>query len=912
MINPQTVSSEAVLTLLQGGTLLLTANKRQSAYFRGLYESAQLAAGRAAWDTPRILPWQAWLQNCWEEALLVSTQPLPVVLSQTQENYLWQSIIRESLGDNPLQQFKATVRKAGQAWQLLQQWRLPLTEKAFAASSDNAAFYRWARAFQKRCGQHHWLSQAEISDTLASQAQVLAGQVLASGGAIALLGFDRLTPRQMALLTVLQDHGVSIRYLRLENNHPGRARVLACASAEEEADLLARWARQQLESRPGARIGFVVPDLGERRESLLHSLDKVLSPRGLLAGQTNGQASVHGKTVNVSLGLSLSRYPVVRAALQVLGLSKQQLALSEVGKLLLSPFIHGWREEAAARALLEQRLQEAGEPVISLHGLMYFAGQQGRSHYCPRLLALLQNVQEVLPAMAGRLPAGQWPAVFSRLLVAAGWAAGRSLDSEEYQAAQAWQELLAQLAALEPVAGRLRLNDALSQLRQMADERIFQPQGTPAPIQLLGLLEAEALQFDCLWVCGLHDGAWPPAARPSPFLPLAWQREQQLPGCSEQAVLDQSRQMTDGWLCSADDIVFSYPCRDGEAELGRSPLLADIESAGIDSIDRWRGESSRDVIHRHAQLESLTQDPAPPLRPGTEATAGGSYLFTLQAACPFRAFAEGRLGARATRQAEIGLNAMQRGSLLHLVMESVWQQLGDQQRLLAMSAADLNKLIADCTGRVMQANSRFYPQTLKGRFLELETTRLAKQVARWLEEVEKKRPPFRVLEQEAKHVLNAGAISVNIKIDRVDELTDGRRVIIDYKTGSVSAAKWFGERPDEPQLPLYSMAVDGEIAALCFAQIRAGEFVFKGVSAEDDLLPKVKAYSALPQAGDYESWQQLLQHWRQVMEKLASEYRRGRADVCPKTAHSCDYCELGPLCRINEHTVLDEHDEVAV
>jgi inactivated superfamily I helicase len=48
----------------------------------------------------------------------------------------------------------------------------------------------------------------------------------------------------------------------------------------------------------------------------------------------------------------------------------------------------------------------------------------------------------------------------------------------------------------------------------LARERVFQPETPAVPIQILGPLEADHLEFDHLWVLGLTDEAWPRMARP--------------------------------------------------------------------------------------------------------------------------------------------------------------------------------------------------------------------------------------------------------------------------------------------------------------------------------------------------------------------------------------------------------------
>ncbi|MBF0471797.1 MAG: PD-(D/E)XK nuclease family protein, partial [Gammaproteobacteria bacterium] len=134
----------------------------------------------------------------------------------------------------------------------------------------------------------------------------------------------------------------------------------------------------------------------------------------------------------------------------------------------------------------------------------------------------------------------------------------------------------------------------------------------------------------------------------------------------------------------------------------------------------------------------------------------------------------------------------------------------------------------------------------------------------------------------------------------------GRQMVIDYKTGEVKPSQWFGERPEEPQLPLYSMTVRGDIAGVLFAQVKAGDMAFKGVAAEGGLAPDVKSYQELKQTSEAGSWPDVLEDWRVTMERLGEAFRNGEAMVDPKKyPTTCTYCDLKPLCRIHELRVLD-------
>lgn len=661
---------------------------------------------------------------------------------------------------------------------------------------------------------------------------------------------------------------------------------------------MARWVRQRLEENPGTAIGIVVPELASQRARVVHALDEVLVPHAIHPAQYSV-----ARPYNISLGTPLSAYPIISTALKLLGLLARTIRLEDVGGLLRSPFIAGWEQEASARALLDGRLRETGELKVALKTLHYHASQSSRPYSCPVLVEKLETWIKVAQGDSYGDSPGQWSERFALLLKAIGWANGRPLSSEEHQTVEAWRELLAAFAALEPVTESMNASTAVAQLRQMAAERTFQPQSPAVPVQVLGMLEASGLQFDCLWIMGLHDGAWPAPPRPNPFVPLHLQRDAGLPHSSEERELQVSYIMTHRMLTSAAEVIVSFPERNGEEELRPSPLISDLSVTDQTSLLLWMGPTWWAGVHSSAQLTTLEADPAPPLV--NESVSGGSAVFRLQAACPFRAFAELRLGAHALGQADIGLDAMTRGSLIHRVLEKVWHALDSHAQLVAVDATQLNALVKNRVDETIDEIANKYPQTFTGRFRAMEAERLCRHVLEWLA-LEKQRIPFRVVEKEEKHEASVGGVRVQLKIDRIDELADGRRMVIDYKTGEVKPSQWFGDRPDEPQLPLYSMAVGGDIAGLLFAQVKAGGMAFNGVAEEDGLAPGVKSYEKLKQTKEANAWSDVLHNWQATMEGLGEAFCNGEALVDPKQYPvTCTYCELKPLCRINELTVLN-------
>jgi probable DNA repair protein len=265
-----------------------------------------------------------------------------------------------------------------------------------------------------------------------------------------------------------------------------------------------------------------------------------------------------------------------------------------------------------------------------------------------------------------------------------------------------------------------------------------------------------------------------------------------------------------------------------------------------------------------------------------------------QAACPFRAFAVHRLGARELEEGRPGLDARERGTLLHRALALLWGELRSQRRLLELTEEQLLASVAVAVDGAIASMAQRRPDAFGAAFTELERVRLRRRLLTLLE-LERQRAPFEVMAREAPRTLELGGLRLQARVDRIDALDDGRRIVLDYKTGKAAIAEWESDRPDSPQLPLYAVSDAGDVAALAFVVLRAEETAFKGLGAEPGLLPGVQP------PGQPRAWHARLAEWRGVLEKLADEFLAGHAAIAPKRyPHTCELCALGPLCRVKE------------
>ena len=293
-----------------------------------------------------------------------------------------------------------------------------------------------------------------------------------------------------------------------------------------------------------------------------------------------------------------------------------------------------------------------------------------------------------------------------------------------------------------------------------------------------------------------------------------------------------------------------------------------------------------------------------------ERASGGSGIFKYQSLCPFRAFAQYRLSATALTTPQIGLDAMKRGQLFHHVLELFWRDVRDLDSLKAMTDEMLKQKLDAVIEQAINQMAEHNPDIFSPRFRQIEASRLEQLSQQWLE-IEKQRADFSVVNFEKEVWQDVNGINVHLWIDRVDELAAGGKVVIDYKTGNVSPSQWFGDRPEEPQLPLYSIAEGADesaVRAVLYGQLKAADMKFSGVVEQAGLVPNLPP-SRNPQLKQItEQWPQVLHEWLFTINQLASDFRNGRAEVDPKKPDTCEtsYCELSGLCRIDELLAASE------
>ncbi len=871
---------------LDGTDTLVTVNNRLSVELRARYDRRQLAAGHKVWPSADILPWDAWMQRQYRQVLDSGHTDLDL-LSASQEHLLWEEIIGQQTGGTLLRP-AAAADSARSAYALYLAWRLDEHPLSLLGGDETRSLLAWVKTFEARLARHRLLSPAALPAMLT---EAYRKDLMPVPGRLIYSGFDDLSPVQADLLETLRDLGCELIEYPGEER-PGTRQRMQAADSETEIRMAAEWARALLNRQPDMRIAVISVRIAQLRNDLERLFGEILAPVDYLGG------TAAASFFNISLGRPLAQCPLVAHALAALRLLTGAQPLHDIGQLLRSPFLGGHAEEWERRALFDRALREDGRPKLDLRSLCYRLGgfDTDDIRYCADLATRLQLLQELRDQLPSKDTAAGWAVRLRAALGQLGWPGGQSLDSHEYQQQERMQRVFSELAELGKVRPHMTLAEAVARLGTLVSDTLFQPRSPPAPIQILGPLEATGGVYDAVWLLGMDDASWPPPPQPHPLLPARLQRDLGMPHASAARELRFAASLTSRLTHSAPRVVASNTLSVDGREQRPSPLIRDWPLVESVSPDEAPAGDLRLACAESGATEALPPAVAGPASP---AQVGGAALIAAQAKCPFAAVARFRMGARPLEEPVFTLDAALAGTLVHELLQRVWHALGDSSALAAHDRTSLAALIEPLATATLDDLGRRRPDIFTSRFKDLEAVRLTRLMTDWLDAERGRGQAFRVEALELAQTVDLAGLQIKTRVDRVDRLDDGSLAVIDYKTGrSVRNDGWFDERLTEPQLPLYCLQNPADTSAVLLARVRRDGpgCGFAGISRHEGFAPGVD--TAQTQQGQ-DGWQPLLTQWQQALDMLAAEIQRGRADPTP-SVQACRYCALGALCRVQE------------
>lgn len=837
---------------------------------------------RGAVALPRFMTIKSWFAGLWEEGQLHGAiDDTRELISPLLASALWRHIAAEVSGASPAESATLADRFA-EAWMLEHGYREGGETCAFAVGA-NGEIYRSARAaFVQQLRAHHAISAEEIPSALCGYAEALAP--LISQHLVITPQFSSVQSEKNAISILTKNRS---RVLFHRANIDGDSIPYApglrtgCADPNAERDAVIDWVTARLgatsAAREASRFAIVVPDLQRSRARWQRAL------------------SAAGLTFNLSLGMPVSTYPWAAAGFTLVSSLFERLPPETIAQALRHP---RWGYGGAVRAAIgrrERELLQRGDGEVNLFEFCEAASAA--------LLPLQARIEPLRSMLRGERKLrghggdtdsrAHWRDVFERAIAAFGDLSA-SLDTQTYQLRTALLESIEQWAQLDRWLPHVSIGAAQRELISITDRAAFQPEGSDAPLQVIGLLESAGVPFDAMWITGCSERLLPERARANPFLSAHWQRARRAGLASVDECDARAARLVSGWQQLSGETIASLPARIDDEPQSWSPLVSAWEHRP--ALDRTSAVPTTDAL---SALETIDDEIAPGWRPDVGKSRGVSAL-EAQAHCPRRGFARGRLRLTAWPSRTEGLSPQARGELVHRVAEKLALQLKarpmDFEHLVAVLPMQVEAAIA----QTQQTQIR-----LPAHVWRAEQARLERVFAKLIE-AESTRPEFFVQSTEQSAKASLGALGLSLRIDRVDELARADRetgeiasrglAVIDFKSGQVDKNGIFDERLTAPQLPLYALALGFEkVDAVAYAMVTDDRqsFVSFGTSASG--LEAARSGSAKPPP-----WAELIEAWKAKLAILSSELIGGDAVLAPAYgAKTCGQCDFQRFCRID-------------
>ncbi|HIF89210.1 MAG TPA: hypothetical protein EYQ52_05285 [Candidatus Thioglobus sp.] len=821
------------LSSIQADDTIIVANNRQAlAFKRTIIE--QLGAIKM----PSIYSYPAFLKKTWSQ---LNPQDSLRLLSDHELRILFSELINKCAVQNP----GAVTDEAIKCYRLMKTHFISKEKIINYQNSPGVLFVSWMDGLSQIKKQFQLI---DSSDLFLKMEQALKESTPV--GNYYHYGIKKTTPEQNKLFDLLQSQELELP----QANDTYKA--ISHPTIEMELQSIAEWSWEKISKKPQHQIAVVIPNLGELQHKVSSIFDEVFGSHAIETQQ---------KPFNISLGNSLSQYPLIRHLFKVIDLSHEimqgNVELDSLCRVIPSPYIKGANIESNNRNLLINQLLGRGKSGFTTKQLTALITD------CPILKEQILNISQIQKKR--RASSEDWLESLYQLLDIWAFGSDRALSSSEYQLFEKFQNECLILNQNPALRRQITFEECVNLLKKHFDAVIFQPQSGDANIHILGALEAEGLHFDAVWVSNMTSDFLPGVVKFPLFIPANICSEFHLPSSTFDLIQTSAVSTLSKLKALSDEVHFSFAeTNDGREQIA-TPLL-DFEPCAENT-----------PIAPQEQTLTTVKDTCAPRLKNTVIKQGVQTLQD-QMSCPFKGFVR-RLKIQEFESNHLGLNRAEQGVLIHRILETIFTEISTAKALKELSGESINRLIKSHAQNAIGTTDQNYQAIEKGRII-----RIIKQYLL----LEEQRTDFTVVATESVVEVCIDGLGFTTKLDRIDQLANGDKLIIDYKTGQSALSQITGEVIEQAQLPIY--AISNEVDGIAFAQINASECVFKAVARDREILPSSKqAQTKMP------DWDAQLNTWQETLSKASLDFQQGVADVLPEK-NACNYCDYDLLCRVEK------------
>lgn len=783
-----------IVSLLENGCTVLAETERFVRQVQRLFRLGKFAAGNSAWDSPKILTLNRWMESVWSLAWPdewpASTFERWRILRNCIDSLPPPGPVSREIGLIHLldETFEDLIRHGldpgkGDATNGLIEWRREI----------------W-RIFSEQLGSERLFHPAQLPRKILE----IFHKLPISPSPMTFAGFEFAGGLEKQLLGAMKN-SIGASFLPLPSGGTQPRSIVFPGPGQEIIGLMESLLTSSAHTRPG-EIGVVVLDPGSYGQDIANFFED------LLGEPLDGDLAAY----NLSPDTYLSDRPLFQAALLPLVFAAGGQTRRDLFAFLRSPYYGEiapwsrrfsewdleWRKRGIDAGLFELMRTVSAQSVPIFTG----GGEELASAFAP----LLGGTKKT---------ALLWTADLRRI-----WTRFEFPIIANEVDRISWRNLEDMLCRFEKGFGKteLGLQEFLDLLSLAASSFRVEKKGVDdAGIQVLGRLDARGLAFEKVFAVGLISGILPRPVRPLPL--MGADERGKVPGGTHESQLALARYIFGNILASAPDVTLSRPAigRDGEVCLPSPfwPVEEEIKAAPVipwkDELRAMRrAEWVRAAVSGMIPGEELPSD-LPRMEDFNTAPVPFSEPVSVSALevallCPARFAFRHILHLDELPQIEAGIAPPEKGQRIHEILAEFVSRAIPAVRSGKTSFEELSELLK----RVV--TEKLAPDQDEAAW-KVEQERLTGNddfeglLLKWLEgewkRIEAGWSWLCVESSFTEMELPGSPVRIKGRLDRIDRHAGGGLACWDYKTGKVPTTKDVRESARAHQLPAYLLAI---------------------------------------------------------------------------------------------------------
>ena len=333
------------LSPIQANDTIIVANNRQAlAIKRSLGNTSKM---------PKVFSYQSWLERFWRSNNLNQDNRF---LTQLEFRFLLKEFIKDASVKNP----ETFIEELIKCYKLCKSYQIEIDKISFLPSIPTKLFVELIGKYEKFKINNQCIDQTDIFHSCLKPLQQTNNEI----ENFYIYGFNEPTPEQNKLFKILE-----CKPLFAQRTH-NSSQNFSFVDQESELKAIAKWTKKISEKNPSKQIGVVIPNLNELQHLVKSTFDQEFS---------SSLIETHKKPYNMSLGISLSDYPLIKHLISIMRLSNQFLNGYVESELLrqvvTSPYIKDASNERNNRALLVNKILRLAETEIKANKITAIEGK---------------------------------------------------------------------------------------------------------------------------------------------------------------------------------------------------------------------------------------------------------------------------------------------------------------------------------------------------------------------------------------------------------------------------------------------------------------------------------------------------------------------------------------------------------